>query len=172
MPDALVETVQSVAHTSQYQPLRSRFHDKAAVAVAQARLVHLHVLAIGSGWLDVAVFLFAVQYAEHFCLIARFEQTFAFFAAVVFQPELLLAQIVAALAAAVIVNRQNFALLQLLYAQLPLKLQFVLLTDYSVFQAVVRKVVNALSSELFVVLIEQELYCFAEINSVFVLESF
>ncbi|SSS42185.1 Uncharacterised protein [Acinetobacter baumannii] len=94
--------------------------------------------------LDVAAFLFAVQCAEHFCLIARFEQTFAFFAAVVFQPELLLAQIVAALAVAVIVNLQNFALLQLLYAQLQLKLRFALLTGYSVFRVAIQKAVNVL----------------------------
>ncbi|SSU43890.1 Uncharacterised protein [Acinetobacter baumannii] len=149
-----------------------KFHDKAAAVIAQARLVHLRVLAIGSGLLDVAAFLFAVQCAEHFCLIARFEQTFAFFVAVVFQPELLLAQIVAALAVAVIVNWQNFALLQMLYAQLQLKLRFALLTGYSVSQAVIQKAVNVLSFELFAVLTEPVSYYFVEINSVFVPESF
>jgi hypothetical protein len=45
-----------------------RFHDKAAAVIAQARLVHLHVLAIGSGLLDVAAFLLLFNALNIFAL--------------------------------------------------------------------------------------------------------
>ncbi|MCY1185397.1 hypothetical protein D9M73_261720 [compost metagenome] len=122
----------------------SQFPDEAVVAVAQAHPAHLHEHAIESDLLDVATFLFAAQFLQHFCLTAQFGQTFAFFAAVVFQPELLLVQTVVVLVFAGIVNQQSFVQLPLQYAQLQLRLQFVHLTDYSTFQVATQKAVNVL----------------------------
>ncbi len=90
------------------------------------------------------MFLFAAQVAEYFSPTVQFELPSAFFAAVVFQPELLFVQTAAVLVFAEIVNQQSFVQLPLQYAQFQLKLRFALLADYSVFRVAIQKVVNVL----------------------------
>ncbi len=144
MTDVVVEIALNVATVAQFQFQASKFHYATAVVVAQAHPARLHKHAIEFGLLDVAAFLFAAQCAEHFYPTVQFELTSAFFAAVVFQLELLLVQTVVVLVFAEIVNQQSFVQPPSLYAQLQLKLLFVLLADYSVFQVAIQKAVNVL----------------------------
>ncbi len=144
MTGVAVEIALNAAIAAQFQFQASKFHYATVVAVAQAHPVHLHEHAIEFGLLDAAKFLFAAQCAGHFYPTAQFELTSAFFAAVVFQLELLFVQTVVVLVFAEIVNQQSFVQPPSLYAQLQLKLLFVLLADYSVFQVAIQKAVNVL----------------------------
>ena len=142
--DIAVEIALNAVIAAQFQFQASKFDYATVVAVAQAHSAHLHEHAIEFGLLDAAKFLFAAQCAEHFYPTVQFELTSAFFAAVVFQLELLLVQTVVVLVFAEIVNQQSFVQPPSLYAQLQLKLLFVLLADYSVFQVAIQKAVNVL----------------------------